>query len=268
MRPAWAGLATLLLAATAGSDVSPRFSRGLTYISYPNRRLVIAVDPKGREVWRRADLGDYPCAIWPTAGGGCVVGIRGAMVALDRQGKTKRTVPAPGGATLTTLKPAPGGGFAAGDTFNHTATCLMTADGAAEVRLPAEGRYMDVCVTRDGGLASVGYDKALTFWDSTGRLLNKVPIKGSGTSIHALRNGSFLITCYDVGSVLEVSRDGAVQWELPGLQHPLHAQRLRNGNTLVANFSGGKVIEATREGKIVWTYAGGGDGARVAVREE
>jgi len=268
MRRAAVVLGTLLLAVPAGSDVSPRFIRGLTYISYPNRHLVVAIDPKGREVWRRADLGDYPCAIWPMAAGGCVVGLRGSMVFLDRNGKTRRTVPSPGGAALTTLKPAPGGGFAAGDTFNHTGTCLMTAEGASKVRLPAEGRYMDLCVTPDGGIASVGYDKALTFWDSTSRQLNKIPLKGSGTSIHALRNGTYLITCYDAGCVLEVTRDGEVRWELPGLSHPLHAQRLRNGNTLVANFSGGKVIEVDRDGKTVWSYTGGGDGARVAVREE
>ena len=70
--------------------------------------------------------------------------------------------------------------------------------------------------------------------------------------VRMLGNGHYLACAEDPGVVTEYDKDGKVVWEYPTNTRVYGAIRLRNGNTLIATGSGNSVIEVSPEKKVVW----------------
>lgn len=119
-------------------------------------------------------------------------------------------------------------------------------------------------------VAHYGLDKVCEY-DSTGRLIRDIPIKGGPHSVIRLPNGNTLIACSDHDGdprVVEVDTAGKITWqltknELPGieLEFMTGMQILPNGNLVLTNWLGhnqfGKAphaFEITRDKKVVWVY--------------
>jgi hypothetical protein len=119
-------------------------------------------------------------------------------------------------------------------------------------------------------VAHYGLDKVCEY-DSTGKMLREIPIKGGPHSVIRLPNGNTLIACSDHDGdprVLEVDTACKITWqltknELPGieLEFMTGMQILPNGNLVLTNWLGhnqfGKAphaFEITRNKKVVWVY--------------
>ncbi len=119
-------------------------------------------------------------------------------------------------------------------------------------------------------VAHYGLDKVCEY-DSTGKTLREIPIKGGPHSVIRLPNGNTLIACSDHNGdprVVEVDTAGKITWqltknELPGieLEFMTGMQILPNGNLVLTNWLGhnkfGKAphaFEITRNKKVVWVY--------------
>jgi len=73
-------------------------------------------------------------------------------------------------------------------------------------------------------------------------------------SLHKLKNGNIL-ACHEAdATVREVTPDGKVVWEYPGVENVFEATRLKNGNTLIGCGTLAKIIEVTPDKKIVWEF--------------
>ena len=70
--------------------------------------------------------------------------------------------------------------------------------------------------------------------------------------VRVLGNGHYLACAENPGVVTEYDKDGEVVWEYPTNTRVYGAIRLRNGNTLIATGSGNSVIEVSPEKKVVW----------------
>ena len=70
--------------------------------------------------------------------------------------------------------------------------------------------------------------------------------------VRMLGNGHYLACAENPGVVTEYDKDGKVVWEYPTNTRVYGAIRLRNGNTLIATGSGNSVIEVSPEKKVVW----------------
>jgi outer membrane protein assembly factor BamB len=70
--------------------------------------------------------------------------------------------------------------------------------------------------------------------------------------VRMLGNGHYLAYAENPGVVTEYDKDGKVVWEYPTNTRVYGAIRLRNGNTLIATGSGNSVIEVSPEKKVVW----------------
>lgn len=70
--------------------------------------------------------------------------------------------------------------------------------------------------------------------------------------VRMLGNGHYLACAEDPGVVTEYDKDGKVVWEYPTDTRVYGAIRLRNGNTLIATGSGNSVIEVSPQKKVVW----------------
>ncbi|MGA7723463.1 MAG: hypothetical protein WCA84_20025 [Ignavibacteriaceae bacterium] len=120
-------------------------------------------------------------------------------------------------------------------------------------------------------VAHYGLDKVCEY-DSTGKIIMEIPIKGGPHSVIRLPNGNTLIACSDHNGeprVVEVDKLGNIIWqllknELPGfeLKFMTGMQYLPNGNLVLTNWLGhnqfGKaphVFEITRNKKVVWVYS-------------
>lgn len=119
-------------------------------------------------------------------------------------------------------------------------------------------------------VAHYGLDKVCEY-DSTGKTLREIPIKGGPHSVIRLPNDNTLIACSDHNGdprVVEVDTAGKITWqltknELPGieLEFMTGMQILPNGNLVLTNWLGhnkfGKAphaFEITRNKKVVWVY--------------
>ena len=119
-------------------------------------------------------------------------------------------------------------------------------------------------------VAHYGLDKVCEY-DSVGKLVFEVPIKGGPHSVIRLPNGNTLIACSDHNGepkVVEVDKKGDIVWqltknELPGIELKFMTgmQCLPNGNLLLTNWLGhnqfGKAphaFEITRDKKVIWVF--------------
>jgi len=119
-------------------------------------------------------------------------------------------------------------------------------------------------------VAHYGLDKVCEY-DSLGKLVFEIPIKGGPHSVIRLPNGNTLIACSDHNGepkVVEVDRKGITVWELAKselrgieLKFMTGMQCLPNGNLVLTNWLGhnqfGKAphaFEITRDKKVVWVF--------------
>jgi hypothetical protein len=119
-------------------------------------------------------------------------------------------------------------------------------------------------------VAHYGLDKVCEY-DSSGKTILTIPIKGGPHSVIRLANGNTLIACSDHNGdpgVVEADHNGKIVWqlsknELPGidLKFMTGMQYLPNGNLLLTNWLGhdqyGKAphaFEVTRNKKVIWVY--------------
>lgn len=70
--------------------------------------------------------------------------------------------------------------------------------------------------------------------------------------VRALENGNFLACAENPGVVTEYDSAGKVVWEYAIDTRVYGAIRLKNGNTLIASGSGNSVVEVTPEKEVVW----------------
>ena len=70
------------------------------------------------------------------------------------------------------------------------------------------------------------------------------------------QNGNYLVTSENPGVVTEYNRNGEIVWDYLVKTRCYGAIRLKNGNTLIATGSGKSVIEVTADKKVVWEIKG------------
>jgi len=119
-------------------------------------------------------------------------------------------------------------------------------------------------------VAHYGLDKVCEY-DSTGKMVLDIPVKGGPHSVIRLPNGNTLIACSDHNGepkVVEVDKKANIVWqltknELPGIELKFMTgmQYLPSGNLLLTNWLGhnqfGKAphaFEVTRDKKVVWIF--------------
>lgn len=119
-------------------------------------------------------------------------------------------------------------------------------------------------------VAHYGLDKVCEY-DSDGKLVCEIPVKGGPHSVIRLPDGNTLIACSDHNGeprIVEVNKTGAIVWqltknELPGIELKFMTgmQCLPNGNLILTNWLGhnnfGKAphaFEITRDKKVIWVY--------------
>jgi hypothetical protein len=81
-----------------------------------------------------------------------------------------------------------------------------------------------------------------------------------------LPSGHYLVCAEDPGVVTEYNGRGEVVWEHPIRTRVYGAIRLKNGNTLIASGGGASVLEVSRDGKVVWEIKGAIPGAGVTLK--
>lgn len=69
-------------------------------------------------------------------------------------------------------------------------------------------------------------------------------------------NDTYLVCAENPGIVIEYDRDGKILWEYLVKSRIYGAIRLKNGNTLIATGNGKSVIEVTPDKKVVWEIKG------------
>jgi len=119
-------------------------------------------------------------------------------------------------------------------------------------------------------VAHYGLDKVCEY-DSIGKIVREIPVKGGPHSVIRLPNGNTLIACSDHNGeprIVEIDQSGAEVWqitknELPGIELKFMTgmEILLNGNLVFTNWIGhgqlGKgthAFEITRDKKLVWIY--------------
>ena len=70
------------------------------------------------------------------------------------------------------------------------------------------------------------------------------------------QSGNYLVTSENPGVVTEYNRNGEIVWDYLVKTRCYGAIRLKNGNTLIATGSGKSVIEVTADKKVVWEIKG------------
>ena len=120
-------------------------------------------------------------------------------------------------------------------------------------------------------VAHYGLDKVCEY-DSTGKVVTEIPIKGGPHSVIRLPDGNTFIACSDHNGeprVVEVNKSGTIVWQLSqnelsgiGLKFMTGMEVLPNGNLVLSNWLGhnqfGKAphaFEVTREKKVLWIYS-------------
>jgi outer membrane protein assembly factor BamB len=70
--------------------------------------------------------------------------------------------------------------------------------------------------------------------------------------VELLPNGHYLACAENPGVVTEYDASGEIVWEYPTNTRVFGAIRLRNGNTLIASGSGNSILEVSPDKKVVW----------------
>jgi hypothetical protein len=70
--------------------------------------------------------------------------------------------------------------------------------------------------------------------------------------VRVLENGNYLSCAENPGVVTEYDKEGKIVWEYPTKTRVYGAIRLKGGNTLIATGSGNSVIEVSPDKKVVW----------------
>ena len=73
--------------------------------------------------------------------------------------------------------------------------------------------------------------------------------------VEILPNGHYLSCAENPGVVTEYDATGKIVWEYPTNTRVFGAIRLKNGNTLIATGSGNSILEVTPDKKVVWEIA-------------
>jgi len=119
-------------------------------------------------------------------------------------------------------------------------------------------------------VAHYGLDKVCEY-DSIGKIVREIPVKGGPHSVIRLKNGNTLIACSDHNGeprIVEIDQSGTEVWqitknELPGIELKFMTgmEVLPNGNLVFTNWIGhgqlGKgthAFEINRDKKLVWIY--------------
>jgi hypothetical protein len=119
-------------------------------------------------------------------------------------------------------------------------------------------------------VAHYGLDKVCEY-DSIGKLVHEIPVKGGPHSVFRLVNGNTLIACSDHNGepkIIEIDANGKTVWqltknELPDIELKFMTgmQYLSNGNLVLTNWLGHNQLgtaphafEITRDKKVVWSY--------------
>ena len=74
--------------------------------------------------------------------------------------------------------------------------------------------------------------------------------------VRKLANGNYLVCCERPGVVTEYNPGSDVVWEYAINTRVYGATRLKSGNTLIASGSGNSVVEVTPDGKVAWEIKG------------
>ena len=70
--------------------------------------------------------------------------------------------------------------------------------------------------------------------------------------VRKLDNGNYLVCAENPGVITEYNAKSEVVWDYPIKTRVFGAIRLRNGNTLIASGGGASVVEVSHDGKVVW----------------
>jgi len=146
-----------------------------------------------------------------------------------------------------------------------------THSDTRQVRQLENGHYL-VAQEHDAAIREYDHEGKLV-WDYPVPLFGKEPKGGHGPEAFGnqafaalrLRNGNTLVTTGNGHSVLEVTPDKKIVWELhqndlPGitLAWVTTLQQRPNGNIIFGNCHAGpenpQIVEVTREKKVVWSY--------------
>lgn len=131
--------------------------------------------------------------------------------------------------------------------WNYTAKCEQVLGFS---RLPNG----NILVGEQGPCQAVEVNRAGKEVRITPLTTSEKPAHRQLRSIHKLKNGN-LLACHEAdATVREVTPEGKVVWEYPGVPNVFEAIRLKNGNTLIGCGTSARVIEVTRKGKIVWEF--------------
>jgi outer membrane protein assembly factor BamB len=80
--------------------------------------------------------------------------------------------------------------------------------------------------------------------------------RASTRQAEVLANGNYLVCAERPGAVTEYNAKGDIVWEYLIKTRVYGAIRLKNGNTLIASGSGNSVVEVTPDKKVVWEIKG------------
>lgn len=83
--------------------------------------------------------------------------------------------------------------------------------------------------------------------------------------VRMLANGNYLSCAENPGVVTEYAQDGKVVWEYPTKTRVYGAIRLQSGNTLIATGSGNSVIEVSPDKKVVWDITKNVPGTKIGL---
>ncbi len=84
--------------------------------------------------------------------------------------------------------------------------------------------------------------------------------------VRRLANGNYLACAERPGVVTEYNAKSEVVWEHNIKTRVYGATRLRSGNTLIASGGGNSVVEVTPEGKVVWEIKGSVPGTEIGLK--
>lgn len=87
--------------------------------------------------------------------------------------------------------------------------------------------------------------------------------RGKTRQVEVLENGHFLVCAENPGTVTEYDPAGNIVWEYEIGTRVYGAIRLKNGNTLIGSGSGNSVVEVSPDKKVLWEIAGTVPGTKI-----